>query len=160
MGLAVRGGSRNLRGSDRSSGFGTSVQVDLVLIGQAEPVATSMILGTSNWYRKWMLKDFLLFRSAFEGRATGKDSLKKYTSKKISDDVKNSSFSSTDCVSSVSSSRRRGLILVHESHYHYTENREISEEMKKKKTFLPYHKGLLDNIFFSKFFLFFSCLLL
>ncbi|XP_075672808.1 uncharacterized protein LOC142642339 [Castanea sativa] len=101
-------------------------------------------------YRKWRLKDFLLFRSASEGRATGKDPLTKYAAlskNKVAEDVKNSSFRSTDSTgSSVSSSRRRGPVSAHE--LHYTMNRAVSEEMRKK-TFLPYKQGLLGCLGFN-----------
>ncbi|KAL3515253.1 hypothetical protein ACH5RR_022155 [Cinchona calisaya] len=107
------------------------------------------------WYRKWKLKDLLLFRSASEGRATNKDQFKKYSILKKStdhqEDVKNSSFRSTDSVgsSSVSSSKRRSSgqqVSAHE--LHYTANRAVSEELKKK-TFLPYKQGLLGCLGFN-----------
>ncbi|OIW01909.1 hypothetical protein TanjilG_15234 [Lupinus angustifolius] len=92
-------------------------------------------------YRKWRLKDFLLFRSASEGRGTNKDPLRKYTvlSKTTTyEDVRNSSFRSTESSGSVS--RRRGPVSAHE--LHYTVNRAASEELRKK-TLLPYKQGLL-----------------
>ncbi|CAL0318599.1 unnamed protein product [Lupinus luteus] len=92
-------------------------------------------------YRKWRLKDLLLFRSASEGRATNKDPLRKYTvlSKTTTyEDVRNSSFRSTESCGSVS--RRRGPVSAHE--LHYTVNRAASEELRKK-TLLPYKQGLL-----------------
>ncbi|KAK7362665.1 hypothetical protein VNO77_04784 [Canavalia gladiata] len=98
-------------------------------------------------YRKWKLRDFLLFRSASEGRATDKDPLRKYVtlSKKGGDeDVRNSSFRSTESSGSVST--RRGPVSAHE--LHYTLNRAASEEMKKK-TFLPYKQGLLGCLGFN-----------
>lgn len=104
---------------------------------------------SSFWYRKWKLKDLLLFRSASEGRPTGKGQLKKYSVLKKSDqeEVKNSSFRSTDSVgSSVSSSKRRGRVSAHE--LHYTENRAFSQELKKK-TLLPYKQGLLGCLGFN-----------
>ncbi|XP_054786296.1 uncharacterized protein LOC129292709 [Prosopis cineraria] len=93
-------------------------------------------LSFTKGYSKWRLKDFLLFRSASEGRAAGKDPLRKYTvlSKKVEEEVRNSSFRSTESFGSVSS-RRRGPVSAHE--LHYTVNRAASEEMKKK-TVLPY----------------------
>ncbi|KAF5448688.1 hypothetical protein F2P56_029195 [Juglans regia] len=104
----------------------------------------------SKGYRKWRLKDFLLFRSASEGRATGKDPLTKYavlSKNKLAEDVKNSSFRSTDSSGSVStSSRRRGPVSAHEMHY--TVNRAASEEMRRK-TFLPYKQGLLGCLGFN-----------
>ncbi|KAL7002785.1 hypothetical protein U1Q18_003942 [Sarracenia purpurea var. burkii] len=104
--------------------------------------------SNSAWkgYKKWKLSDFLLFRSASEGRATtGKDPLKKYSLfKQSSEDVKNSSFRSTDSAGSVS--RRRGPVSPHE--LHYTANRAVSEEMRRK-TFLPYKHGLLGCLGFN-----------
>ncbi|XP_027347878.1 uncharacterized protein LOC113859266 [Abrus precatorius] len=98
-------------------------------------------------YRKWRLRDFLLFRSASEGRATDKDPLRKYvvlSKKGVDEDVRNASFRSTE--SSGSASRRRGPVSAHE--LHYTVNRAASEEMKKK-TFLPYKQGLLGCLGFN-----------
>ncbi|KAL3538894.1 hypothetical protein ACH5RR_002260 [Cinchona calisaya] len=101
------------------------------------------------WYRKLKLKDLLLFRSASEGR---KDELKKHSElrkKNEDEDLKNSSFRSIDSVgSSLSSSKRRssGQISAHE--LHYTANRAVSEELKKK-TFLPYKQGLLGCLGFN-----------
>ena len=101
-------------------------------------------------YRKWRLRDFLLFRSASEGRATDKDPLRKYEvlSKKAAaaeDDVRNSSFRSTES-SAGSVSKRRGPVSAHE--LHYTVNRAASEELKKR-TFLPYKRGLLGCLGFN-----------
>ncbi|KAL4348757.1 hypothetical protein GQ457_17G011210 [Hibiscus cannabinus] len=98
--------------------------------------------------RKWKLKDLLLFRSASEGRAASKDPLRKYSllSRKEPQDLRNSSFRSTDSMGSVSSSRRRGSVSAHE--LHYTANRAVSEEMKRK-TFLPYKQGLLGCLGFN-----------
>ncbi|KAI4295628.1 hypothetical protein L6164_035652 [Bauhinia variegata] len=100
-------------------------------------------------YRKWRFKDFLLFRSASEGRATGgKDPVGKYAalSKKAEaeDEARNSSFRSTESSGSVS--RRRGPVSAHE--LHYTVNRAASEEMKKK-TLLPYKQGLWGCLGFN-----------
>lgn len=103
-------------------------------------------ISFSKGYRKWKLKDLLLFRSASEGRATDKDPLTKYavlSKNKVTEDVKNSSFRSTD---STGSSRRRAPISAHE--LHYTVNRAVSEEMRKK-TFLPYKQGLLGCLGFN-----------
>ncbi|KAK2991486.1 hypothetical protein RJ640_016521 [Escallonia rubra] len=105
--------------------------------------------STFSWYKKWKLKDLLLFRSASEGHATTSkvDPLKKYAVLKRSnnEDVKNSSFRSTDSAGSVS--RRRGpAVSAHEMHY--TLNRAVSEEMRRK-TFLPYKQGLLGCLGFN-----------
>ncbi|KAE8707239.1 Serine carboxypeptidase-like 26 [Hibiscus syriacus] len=106
----------------------------------------SSILSKVN--RKWKLKDLWLFRSASEGRAASKDPLRKYSllSRKEAEDVRNASFRSTDSMGSVSSCRRRGAISAHE--LHYTANRAVSEEMKRK-TFLPYKQGLLGCLGFN-----------
>ncbi|KAL6175183.1 hypothetical protein ACLB2K_051825 [Fragaria x ananassa] len=63
----------------------------------------------------------------------------------MSEDVKNSSFRSTDSVGSVSS-RRRGPVSPHE--LHYTVNRAVTEEMRRK-TVLPYKHGLLGCLGFN-----------
>ncbi|GMI83647.1 hypothetical protein like AT2G15760 [Hibiscus trionum] len=96
--------------------------------------------------RNWKLKDLLLFRSASEGRATSNASFRKYDvlSKKDAEDVNNLSFRSTESVGS--SSRRRGRVSAHE--LHYTANRAMSEEMRRK-TFLPYKQGLLGCLGFN-----------
>ncbi|RDX87120.1 hypothetical protein CR513_31449, partial [Mucuna pruriens] len=98
-------------------------------------------------YRKWRLKDFLLFRSASEGRASDKDPFRKYAvlSKTTAhEDVRNLSFRSAE--SSGSMSRRRGPVSAHE--LHYTVNRAASVELKKK-TPLPYKQGLLGCLGFN-----------
>ncbi|KAL0325638.1 UNVERIFIED_CONTAM: hypothetical protein Sradi_5133100 [Sesamum radiatum] len=91
-------------------------------------------------YKKWRLKDFFLFRSASEGRASDKDPLKKYTAA-----LRHSSFRSIDSPGS-GSSRRRGPVSAHEMHY--TMNRAVSEDLKKK-TFLPYKQGILGRLAFN-----------
>ncbi|KAL5054052.1 hypothetical protein RYX36_034734 [Vicia faba] len=99
-------------------------------------------LSFTKGYRKWKIRDFLLFRSASEGRADEKDPLRKYTAltKKPAEeeDIRNFSFRSTESSGSVS--KRRGQVSAHE--LHYTMNRAATEEMKRK-TFLPYKRGLL-----------------
>ncbi|GMI88222.1 hypothetical protein like AT2G15760 [Hibiscus trionum] len=104
------------------------------------------VISFSKGNRKWKLKDLLLFRSASEGRATSNDSFRKYAvlSKKDAEDVNNLSFRSTESVGS--SSRRRGRVSAHE--LHYTANRAVSEEMRRK-TFLPYKQGLLGCLGFN-----------
>ncbi|XWS24278.1 hypothetical protein CRYUN_Cryun28dG0087200 [Craigia yunnanensis] len=94
--------------------------------------------------RKWRLRDFLLFRSASEGRATDKDRFRKYSTgfSKKSEDNKNSSFRPTDSSGSVGSRRK---VSAHE--LHYTKNKAESEKMKKK-TFLPYKQGILGRLAF------------
>lgn len=116
----------------------------------SEGVSHSSFLSSISFgkgYRKWRLKDFLLFRSASEGRASDKDPLRKYTvlSKTTAqEDVRNLSFRSVESSGSVS--RRRGPVSAHE--LHYTVNRAASVEMKKK-TLLPYKQGLLGCLGFN-----------
>ncbi|KAL2512164.1 Serine carboxypeptidase-like 40 [Abeliophyllum distichum] len=112
--------------------------------------SNSSIFSASSWYRKWKIKDFLLFRSASESRAT---ELKKYQVLKKSrhqdhDMIKNCSFRSTDSVGSGSSRRRSGQPSISAHELHYTVNRAVSEEMKKR-TYLPYKQGLLGCLGFN-----------
>ncbi|XP_065847701.1 uncharacterized protein [Euphorbia lathyris] len=102
--------------------------------------------SNKSWSRKWRLKDFLLFRSASEGRASDKD---KYPSffRKPEADTKNSSFRSTDSSSgSVSGRRKKGQVSAHE--LHYTTNKAASQDLKKR-TFLPYKHGILGRLAFN-----------
>ncbi|KAK7407726.1 hypothetical protein VNO78_09763 [Psophocarpus tetragonolobus] len=113
----------------------------------SEAVSYSSFLSFGKGYRKWRLKDFLLFRSASEGRASDKDPFRKYAvlSKTTAhEDVRNLSFRSADSSGSVS--RRRGPVSAHE--LHYTVNRAASVELKKK-TLLPYKQGLLGCLGFN-----------
>ncbi|KAL3505213.1 hypothetical protein ACH5RR_035054 [Cinchona calisaya] len=98
-------------------------------------------------YKKWRLKDFFLFRSASEGRAADKDPLKKYTAAfRRYEDVKSSSMRSIESHSGSVSSRRRSPVSAHE--LHYTINKAVSEDLKKK-TFLPYKQGILGRLAFN-----------
>ncbi|WVZ21838.1 hypothetical protein V8G54_000382 [Vigna mungo] len=101
------------------------------------------LLASISFTRKWKFRDFLLFRSASEGR-TEKNPLKKYVILSKNEEVRNSSFRSSESSGSVS--KRRGPVSAHE--LHYTVNRAASEEMKKK-TFLPYKQGLLGCLGFN-----------
>lgn len=108
--------------------------------------------------KKWRLRDFLLFRSASEGRATDKDPLRKYSysslhsKKHIDQDA--AKIRSADGLGSGSGSgsgtRRKGAqspaVSAHERHY--TANKAASEGMKKK-TFLPYKQGILGRLAFN-----------
>ncbi|XP_038707766.1 uncharacterized protein LOC120002964 [Tripterygium wilfordii] len=103
-------------------------------------------ISFSRGYKKWKLKD-LLFRSASEGR----EPLTKYSVLNLNRrevetaNVKSASFRSTEgSVGSVS--RRRGPVSAHE--LHYTTNRAVSEELKRK-THLPYKHGLLGCLGFN-----------
>lgn len=98
--------------------------------------------------RKWRLRDFLLFRSASEGRATDKDPFRKYsTSFKKHEDLKNASFRSAESFGpSSSSSRRKGPVSAHELHYNM--KRAAAEDLKKK-TYLPYKQSIFGRLSFS-----------
>ncbi|GMH04055.1 hypothetical protein Nepgr_005894 [Nepenthes gracilis] len=102
--------------------------------------------SSSKGCRRWRLKDFLLFRSASEGRASDKDPFKEYPAfYRKPEDAKNSINRPTDSPSStVPTSRRRRLpVSAHETHY--TLNKAASEDLKKK-TFLPYKQGILGRL--------------
>ncbi|KAI4316741.1 hypothetical protein L6164_024690 [Bauhinia variegata] len=111
----------------------------------SRPVVLSNAISSKS-SRKWSFRDFLLFRSASEGRGASKDTLGKYslTYRKL-EDGKNSSFRSIDSHSSASGlgSRRRGPISAHE--LHYTKKKAESQDLKKK-TFLPYKQGILGRL--------------
>ncbi|KAH7846726.1 hypothetical protein Vadar_017409 [Vaccinium darrowii] len=103
--------------------------------------------SSSKSKRKWRLRDFFLFRSASEGRAADRDPLRKYTAFfRRRENVKYSSFKSVEGSDSGSSLRRRGQVSAHE--LHYTANRAVSEDLKKK-TFLPYKQGILGRLAFN-----------
>ncbi|KAM7514197.1 hypothetical protein LguiA_003780 [Lonicera macranthoides] len=115
------------------------------------PLASSnsaLSLSSSKGYIKWRLKDFFLFRSASEGRAIDKDPLQKYTQFfKKQEFYKRSSFKAIETPSSSrSGSMRRGRVSAHE--LHYTVNRAVSEDLKRK-TFLPYKQGILGRFAFN-----------
>ncbi|KAF2309884.1 hypothetical protein GH714_005485 [Hevea brasiliensis] len=113
------------------------------------PIAQGKRIISESASRKWRLRDFLLFRSASEGRAADKDPLRtKYPSFfRKPEDAKNTSFRSTDSSGSVSAaSRRKGPVSAHE--LHYTKNKAASEDLKKK-TFLPYKQGILGRLAFN-----------
>ncbi|XP_059638234.1 uncharacterized protein LOC132280129 [Cornus florida] len=108
---------------------------------------SSLSSSSSKGYKKWRLKDFCLFRNASEGRAMDRYPLKKYAALfKKHEDIKNASFRSLEGSYSGSSSNRRGPVSAHE--LHYTVNRAVSEDMKKK-TFLPYKQGILGRLAFN-----------
>ncbi|XP_075477206.1 uncharacterized protein LOC142518331 [Primulina tabacum] len=111
----------------------------------------SAISGFSSfWHKKWKIKDLLLFRSASESHATDKEQMRKYSILRKTDsiDVKNSSFRSTDSSSGSVSRRRRSGPPISAHELHYTVNRAVSEDMKKR-TFLPYKQGLLGCLRFQ-----------
>ncbi|GMI91188.1 hypothetical protein like AT2G26530 [Hibiscus trionum] len=93
--------------------------------------------------RKWSLRDIFLFRSASEGHATDKDRFRSIFFKKPEDNKNSSSKPRESSGSGGSRSRRK--VSAHE--LHYTANKAVSENMKKK-TFLPYKQGILGRFAF------------
>ncbi|XP_062190279.1 uncharacterized protein LOC133893299 [Phragmites australis] len=106
---------------------------------------TSMMRGCGSGSKKWRLKDFFLFRSASEGRATGggsKDPLFKYTMLSSS-----SSFAHSQKLKSGdgSASMRKGRgSTASASDIPYTVNRAAAEDMRRRTTTpLPFHRNSL-----------------
>ncbi|CAN0846677.1 hypothetical protein LINGRAHAP2_LOCUS4559 [Linum grandiflorum] len=100
-------------------------------------------------YKKWKLRDLLLFRSASEGRATSlRSSEIKYAVLSRRSESSSAAPTTEDAriTSSFRSRRMRAAVSAHEMHY--TTNRAAAEEMRRK-TFLPYKQGLLGCLGFS-----------
>lgn len=105
--------------------------------GSPSAAGTNSNTTSSKGSRRWRLTD--LFRSASEGRGTGKDPLRKYsTLYKKQEENKNTSFKSNNS--------RDGAVSIYDPHFSL--NRAASEDKKKKKTFLPY-KGILGGLLFN-----------
>ncbi|GAA0149266.1 hypothetical protein LIER_36895 [Lithospermum erythrorhizon] len=109
---------------------------------EANPSSSSTLTASSSGkgQKKWRLKDFFLFRSASEGRASDKDGLKNYIS--LFRGAEN------NATTNGSSSRRRNSTQISAHELHYTANRAKKEELKKK-TFLPYKPGFFGRIQFN-----------
>lgn len=98
-----------------------NVQQLKLIPGSTSVTGTNSNATSSKGSRRWRLKD--LFRSASEGRGTGKDSLRKYsTLYKKQEELKKTNFKSN--------------------------NSKNGPEEMKKKTFLPY-KGILGGLLFN-----------
>ncbi|KAK7410015.1 hypothetical protein VNO78_00481 [Psophocarpus tetragonolobus] len=97
------------------------------------PATVSATNKTSSTSRKWRLRDFLLFRSASEGRGSSKDPLRKFPTfyRKPQDPI------------APPKSTRKEPLSAHE--LHYTLKKAESQDMKKK-TFLPYKQGILARL--------------
>lgn len=95
--------------------------------------------------RKWRLRDFLLFRSASEGRGSSTDPLRKFhLFYKKGEEVKASSSTSTSFRGSETPRlRRKEPVSAHE--LHYARKRAETEDLKKR-TFLPYKQGILGRL--------------
>lgn len=86
--------------------------------------------------RRWRLTDFLLFRSASEGRGSSKDPLRKFpTFYKKPEDPKASNPGPK--------TRRKEPLSAHELHY---ARKKAETEDLKKRTFLPYKQGILGRL--------------
>nr|XP_043620029.1 uncharacterized protein LOC122591865 [Erigeron canadensis] len=153
--------TRNIHKSSRSS---SPFRISDILSDDEE----ENIINQKTWYNKWNLKNLLLFRSASEGSARRSSNnikeqviINKYSRiirkcDHINNDVKNSSFRSTDSSSCGSvtthdaGSNRSSRVMMRKvsaHEIHYTANRAISEEMRKK-TYLPYKSGLFGCLGF------------
>ena len=100
--------------------------------------------SSSKSSKKWRLRDFLLFRSASEGRGTSKDPLRKYSVLyKKPEEAKASSFRSSENSTTTLALRKKGPVSAHE--FHYAMKRAESQDLKKK-TFLPYKRGILGRL--------------
>ncbi|XP_019416749.1 PREDICTED: uncharacterized protein LOC109327988 isoform X2 [Lupinus angustifolius] len=103
----------------------------------------SLTSSSSKGSRKWRLRDFLLFRSASEGRGSSKDPLRKYPILfKKAEEGKGSSFRSSGS-DNPPRPRRKEPLSAHE--LHYARKKAETEDMKKK-TFLPYKQGILGRL--------------
>ncbi|KAE9609388.1 hypothetical protein Lal_00020253 [Lupinus albus] len=106
-----------------------------------EDANKASLTSSSKGSRKWRLRDFLLFRSASEGRGSSKDPLRKYPILfKKAEEGKGSSFRSSD---NPPRPRRKEPLSAHE--LHYARKKAETEDMKKK-TFLPYKQGILGRL--------------
>ncbi|KAI4388602.1 hypothetical protein MLD38_000916 [Melastoma candidum] len=122
-------------------------QLSSILEEQKSSLLSSKNSVSSTSSKKWSFKDLLLFRSTSEGSATDKNHpFRKYSGIfRRQEEARHSSFRS-DSGGSGSVSRRRGPVSAHE--LHYTVNKAVSDDLKKK-TFLPYKQGILGRLAFN-----------
>ncbi|KAM7469952.1 hypothetical protein LguiA_008135 [Lonicera macranthoides] len=120
-------------------------------IKQEEAPTRSTSAGRSS--NRWVFLKEFLYRSKSEGSntSTGKKlwssmSFSPIKDKKMGTSPANSSESPVDKAMSKKSRRRRLGLSAHE--LHYTANRAQAEDLRKK-TFLPYKRGLLGCLGFS-----------
>ena len=99
--------------------------------------------SSSKSSRKWRLRDFLLFRSASEGRGSSKDPFRKYPVSFRKPEEGKASTSSFRNSEIPPKSRRKEPISAHE--LHYARKKAESEDLKKR-TFLPYKQGILGRL--------------
>ncbi|KAL2346381.1 hypothetical protein Fmac_000381 [Flemingia macrophylla] len=87
--------------------------------------------------RKWRLADFLLFRSASEGRGSTKDPLRNFVFYRKPEDPK------PGPAPAPKPRRKEPPLSAHE--LHYARKKAQSQDLKKK-TFLPYKQGILGRL--------------
>ncbi|KAL8097090.1 uncharacterized protein LOC141684932 [Apium graveolens] len=95
--------------------------------------------SSSDWCKKWKLRDLLLFRSVSEGHASTKDDHGKKCRETVGFGFRDRSDFS-EVKKGGERRRKKEGISAHERLY--VKNRRAGEEMKRK-TFLPYRKTLL-----------------
>ncbi|KAK7351666.1 hypothetical protein VNO77_11269 [Canavalia gladiata] len=98
--------------------------------------------SSSKSSRKWrLMRDFLLFRSASEGRGSSKDPFRKFNVlyKKLEEPKPSTPARSSD----IRKLRRKEPVSAHELHY---ARKKAEAQDLKKKTFLPYKQGILGRL--------------
>ncbi|QCE16555.1 uncharacterized protein LOC114164235 [Vigna unguiculata] len=104
--------------------------------------AVSLSSSSSKSSRKWRFRDFLLFRSASEGRGSSKDPLRKFPAfYKKPQDPKTSIPSPSPGPGP--RPRRKEPLSAHELHY---ARKKAETEDLKKRTYLPYKQGILGRL--------------
>ncbi|KAI4367625.1 hypothetical protein MLD38_023340 [Melastoma candidum] len=143
---------------------------EMKLETRATPYLARLMWAFSNsqgyGYKRWRLRDLLLFRSVSEGTGTRNLCSKDDTMTRREEDTASSSrwsswrswttrdsFRSNEgSIGSTSSGSNRGrqsmASRTNSVELHYTKNRAVSEEMKRK-TYLPYKQGVLGCLGFG-----------
>ncbi|THU45918.1 hypothetical protein C4D60_Mb02t23030 [Musa balbisiana] len=117
---------RGRRGSTSFSALRGVCEGDLPKPPSSSPATSALSKGGGS--KKWKFSDLFLFRSASEGRATGrgsKDPLRKYTLPPPS--------SCTNRANGGGSTRRGSAILPSAHEIYYSANRAAAEEQKRKQ---------------------------
>ncbi|KAK7283314.1 hypothetical protein RIF29_12747 [Crotalaria pallida] len=119
---------------------------DVVVVTKGSVLSSTSASSKSS--RKWRLRDFLLFRSASEGRGSSKDPFRKYPIlfKKAEEGKTGSSFrSSENNNNNIAPRPRRNKEPVSAHELHYARKKAENEDLKKR-TFLPYKQGILGRL--------------
>lgn len=133
--------TRSLSPCNRISHYTWDEEPNKVQENKEGSVSNAVSLSSSSKSsRKWRLRDFLLFRSASEGRGSSKDPLRKFPAfyKKPQDPK-----TSIPNPSPGPRPRRKEPLSAHE--LHYARKKAESEDLKKK-TYLPYKQGILGRL--------------